>query len=166
MTFQQRMRRVEELLAVVERGADPATLAATRELVRALLDLHGGALTTMLAWVAEGGESGRLLVERFGADSEVGSLLLLHGLHPLDIEGRARRALRSLAPAVEAELIAVRGDVAWLRARGGAGPEAARRAAEEAVLAVAPEVTAVVFEDRGDGGDGAGRVSLPLLGGS
>ena len=63
------------------RGARP------REIVQAVLDLHGAGLERILGHLADAGDRRRVL-DACARDEVVGGLLLLHGLHPLDLEER------------------------------------------------------------------------------
>jgi Fe-S cluster biogenesis protein NfuA len=114
------MRRVEDRIADIERCADPAARAAAQEMVRALLDLHGAALARMAELLAESGESGRAVLDACGRDELIGPVLLLHGLHPLDLETRARQSLDRVRPRLrshggDAELLAVTAGVVRVR---------------------------------------------------
>jgi hypothetical protein len=159
--FRQQLNRVEALIGVLEQRPDPAALAAARELVRTLLDLHAAGLSRILD--TAGRESS--LVGRLADDDLVGSLFLLHGLHPYPAAQRASKALergqprlRSLGGAVE--LIAATDQVVRVRVRGNASP-ALRAALEELVTQVAPDAALDVEEVADTGQDG--RVPLPLV---
>jgi hypothetical protein len=162
--FRQRLNRVEALVGVLERCPDPATLEAARELVRTLLDLHAAGLSRILD--AAGRESA--LVGRLADDDLVGSLFLLHGLHPYPAAQRVSKALerdqprfRSLGGAME--LIAATDQVVRVRVRGNASP-ALRAVLEELVTRVTPDAALEVEEVVDTGQDG--RVPLPLVAGA
>src|SRR6476620_1718732 len=91
--FQRRLGRVEELIAALESAADPAVGEQTRELIETLLDLHGRGLEQILEAMHETGETGEQVIDKLGRDQLVSGVLLLHGLHPLDLETRVRNAL-------------------------------------------------------------------------
>jgi hypothetical protein len=95
--FAERLRRIEALVAAVETTADPAARANTRELLQAVLELHGRGISRILEL------AGAQLTEQLSRDDLVSSLLLLHDLHPLDLEARARKALASLEPKLSAQ---------------------------------------------------------------
>src|SRR5690349_21380757 len=88
-----RMQRLDALIQEAERFADPVVQARTREIVGALLELHGAGLEKILEHVAGIGEDGLAAIDALARDELVGSLLLLHGLHPLDVETRVLGAL-------------------------------------------------------------------------
>ena len=121
--FRKRMERIESLLHAVEELSDPQAQARTREIVQTLLDLHGAALERMLTTIAESGEAGQKLIDAAASDDLVGSVLLLHGLHPLDLEARVRLALDGVRPQLrshggDVELLGVADGVVRLRIRG------------------------------------------------
>jgi len=170
--FRQRLGQVESLIQRLEQCADAQVRADAKELVRTLLDLHGAGLSKMLALLAETGETDRVLLRAFADDELVGSLLLLHGLHPVDMETRVRQALAKMRfHGGEVELLAVAGGTVRLRLRGNwesysSSAEVLRAALEEAIWTAAPDVTAIeidglsalLVESR------PGLVSLPLVG--
>jgi Fe-S cluster biogenesis protein NfuA len=176
-SFQARMQRLEALLAEVERYADPLARAHTREIVQAILDLHGTGLEKILDQIAATGEEGLALIEALARDDLVGSLLLLYGLHPQDLEARVRQALDDVRPALRShggnvELLGVHGAVVRLRLHAscdGCPSSAAtmQQTIREAVFARAPEVTEVELAgelERPPAAAGAGaRVALPLV---
>jgi Fe-S cluster biogenesis protein NfuA len=143
-----RLARLDELLERLE--AAPGPMAATAvEAVRTLTEVYGEALARLLDLA--GAEPAARLAE----DELLGHLLVLHGLHPEPADRRAERAVDRLRPAVQdrggdVELVGVEGKVATVRVREGGGcgsgcgggPSVAD-AVREAVLAAAPELTAV-----------------------
>jgi hypothetical protein len=170
--FRKRMERIEALLHEVERYADPAAREHTRELVQAVLGLHGAGLERILETVAAAGESGLATIDALGRDDLAGSLLLLHGLHPVDVETRVRQALDRVGQYVRSqgghvELVGTVGGVVRLRLHARSSSAAALRSAvEEAIYAKAPDVAGVEIEAVTNGPpteDGRARIALPLL---
>jgi Fe-S cluster biogenesis protein NfuA len=159
--FRSRMERLDGLLREVEQSADPASRARTLEVVRALLDLHGEGLARVLEHVAAAGEAGAAVLDACAGDDVVGGLLLLHGLHPLDLEARVLRALERVRPMLRAhggnvELLGVGDGVVRLRLQGSCHgcPSSAltmRQTIEEAILAHAPDAAGVEVEGVVDG---------------
>ena len=83
------------------------------------------------------------------------SLLVLHGLHPLDLETRVTEALdktrlRLRAQDASAELVSIQDGVVRLRLRtnghGCGSAQALKEMVEEAVYQAAPDVTALIIE--------------------
>ncbi len=96
--FQNRIARIEELIEAIDAIPDETTRAQTRELVQALLDLHGTGLNRTLEIVFDSSAEGQAIINKLAEDDLVSNLLLLHGLHPLDLETRVRQALDEVKP--------------------------------------------------------------------
>jgi Fe-S cluster biogenesis protein NfuA/nitrite reductase/ring-hydroxylating ferredoxin subunit len=145
--------RVEELLASL---SSDVSRAAAEELVRLLIGLYGDGLARIMAVLADHGEAGLALTAAIAEDPLVESLLLLHDLHPLDVDARVQRALDRVRPylgshAGGVEYLGVTDGVARLRLEGSCNgcPSSVvtvQLAIEGAVLDAAPEVTEVVVE--------------------
>lgn len=90
--FKRKAERTELLLERVEVLTDPEARGTCLEAIQAVLDLHGLALSHLLAMV------GPEVAGRLGEDEVVSGLLLLHGLHPRTLEERVARALDSVRP--------------------------------------------------------------------
>ena len=91
--------------------------------MQALLEFHGSALDRMMEIIADSGEGGYALFDRFAADERLASALLLHGLHPHPIETRVRQALDKVRPYLDShggnvELLSVNDGVVKLRMEG------------------------------------------------
>jgi Fe-S cluster biogenesis protein NfuA len=175
--FQSRLQRLDALLCEVEESADPASAARTREIVQAVLDLHGTGLERILGHVESAGEGGAAILDACVEDDVVGGLLLLHGLHPMDLEARVLRALERVRPALRShggnvELVEVRDGVVRLRLEGnchGCPSSAAtmKMTIEEVVFANAPEVASIEVQGLTDRQlttpDGRALVTLSVL---
>jgi Fe-S cluster biogenesis protein NfuA len=171
------MERIESLIHEVERFPDPKAREHTREIIQAILDLHGAGLERVLEKVAEAGGTGLEIIDALAGDDLVGSLLLLYGLHPQDTETRVRQALDKVRPYLRShggnvELLGVVQGVVRLRMQGSCQdcPSSAatlKGAIEEAIYDKAPDVTAIEVEEAaGNGqqvGNGRARVALPVL---
>jgi len=175
--LQGRLQQLDALIREVDRFADPEAQAHTREIVQAILDLHRLGLERMIGRVEEAKDQGSAILDAFTRDDVVGGLLLLHGLHPLDLETRVRQALDDVRPYLRShggnvELLGVADGVVRLRLVGSCHgcPSSAvtmRQTIEEAIVAKAPDATAV----EGEGGaesprvteDGRVLIALPVL---
>jgi Fe-S cluster biogenesis protein NfuA len=137
-TIDDRLRRAEALLGAIE--DDPQALEA----VQAVVDLYGEALARIVA--------GADPVE----DDLVSHLLLVHDLHPVDIETRCRQALEEVRPYLgshggDVELLGVEDGVARLRLAGTCNgcPSSTitlKNAIEEALLKAAPDLERIEAE--------------------
>jgi len=154
--IRDRIGRIETLIEEIERFADPAAQARTRAIVQAVLEFHGAGLARLVGQVAAAGPPGRTLLETFARDDLVANLLLLHGLHPQDLEERVALALDRVRPQLrshggDVELLGVDGGVVRLRMRGSchgcpSSSATLRQTIEAAVYDAAPDVTAVEVE--------------------
>jgi Fe-S cluster biogenesis protein NfuA len=175
--FQSRLERLDALLREMEHGADPAMQTRTREIVQALLDLHGVGLERLLGHITEAGEGGSAILDACAGDEMVAGLLLLHGLHPLDLEARLHQALEVVRPLLHSHggnvtLLGVRDGVVRLRMDSSchscpSSAVAMQQTVEEAIYGKAPEVTAVVVEGMAENSwtaeNGRARLALPVL---
>jgi len=159
--FQRRLGRVEELIAALESAADPAVREQTRELIETLLDLHGRGLEQILEAMHETGETGEQVIDKLGRDQLVSGVLLLHGLHPLDLETRVRNALEAVRPRLglhggSVELLEVTKDGGVrIRLEGNChGCPSSRitlhSTIEEELYAVAPDITSLQVDGAAD----------------
>ena len=87
--------RIEHLLDELRAAIMPREYERVEELVRLVTDLYGGGLERVLTIV---GKSSPETISDLGADELVASLLIVHGLHPDDLERRIERALESVRP--------------------------------------------------------------------
>jgi Fe-S cluster biogenesis protein NfuA len=143
-----------------------------------VIELHGAALERIFNTVADSGGESAGLIDALVADDLVGSVLLLHGLHPLDLETRVRQALEQVRPLLRShggnvELLGLAGGVARLRMLGSCDgcPSSAmtlRHAIEAAIYEKAPDVTGIELDQPASNGhvakDGLARFALPILG--
>src|SRR5690242_6886270 len=133
--------RTESLLARLEAAGDEGAI----ECVQAVVQLYGEALARVMAHAA-----GTDVAATLAADELVSHILLVHGLHPVDVETRVARALDEVRPYLRShgggvELVDVRDGVARIRLDGtcnGCPSSAAtmRTAIEDAVRRLAPEI--------------------------
>ena len=94
---QQALHRLQELIRVLDAHPDPSAKETTRELLALVLDLHGIGLAKLMG-IVTAAEDGTSILARLVEDKQVEAMLLLHGLHPDDLETRVRRAVDRLRP--------------------------------------------------------------------
>jgi Fe-S cluster biogenesis protein NfuA len=150
--------RIETLLAEIEASPDPAMRAKVSELVQCLLGLHGAGLARIMEFVAQRDDAtaGATTVGALAEDALVSHLLLLHDLHPVDVETRVARALETTRPYLQShggdvELIGVENGVARLRLQGHCNgcPSSTltlKLAIEEAIQRAAPDLIGIEAE--------------------
>jgi len=155
--FQVRMQRLDELLQEATEQADPASQARLQEVSASLLEMHRVGLERILELLGKAGEGGANILNSCTRDELVSGLLVLHGLHPLDLEARVRRALEKVEPYAAShggrvELVGASPEgVVQLRLEGSChGCPSSRvtlqSSIEQEIYAAAPEVVSIECE--------------------
>jgi Fe-S cluster biogenesis protein NfuA/nitrite reductase/ring-hydroxylating ferredoxin subunit len=116
-----RAQRVQELLAQIEAHPDPIARELMQECLHSVLEIYGEGLERILSII--GNHSNFALRKELAEDSLVRGLLIIHDLHPLDLEARLRGALDKVRPYMEShggnvELDRLENGVAYLRLQG------------------------------------------------
>jgi Fe-S cluster biogenesis protein NfuA/nitrite reductase/ring-hydroxylating ferredoxin subunit len=177
--LQKRLAHVDALVGELQELSDPASRALVEELLSTVLDLHGEALSRMIELLGPRGDpAADRLLERMASDDLVRGVLLLHGLHPLDLRTRVEGALESVRPYMRShgggvELVGVDADTVRIRLQGHcqgcpSSMVTLKLAVEKAIYEAAPDVAAIeVIENADAPGPGpptiAGLVSLPVV---
>jgi Fe-S cluster biogenesis protein NfuA len=165
--FQRQLARMEELIHALDETADSPMCRQARELVQIVLKMHADALERVLNSIHHDPMTGQQLIDQLAEDPLISNLLVLHGLHPLDLETRVRRALESVKPRLglhggDVDLIGVTPDgVVKLRLEGNchgcpSSQVTLKSSIEEAIYAAAPDVTVLEVEGAID------RASVPV----
>jgi Fe-S cluster biogenesis protein NfuA len=141
--------RIARIEALAEQVNSPAAI----ELVQTMMDFHRAAIDRMMEIISDGDQLGLNIVATLAADELVSHMLLLHGLHPLDIDERVKTALAGVRPYLnshggDVELIEVAEGIVKLRLIGTCGdcPSSTatlRGAIEKAIREAAPEVISI-----------------------
>jgi Fe-S cluster biogenesis protein NfuA/nitrite reductase/ring-hydroxylating ferredoxin subunit len=177
--LQKRLARVDTLVGELQQLSDPASWAMVEELLSTVLDLHGEALSRMLDVLGPRGEAATdQLLHAMAGDDLIRGVLLLHGLHPMDLRARVEGALESVRPYMRShgggvELIDIAGDTVRIRLEGHcqgcpSSMVTLKLAVEKAIYEAAPDVVAIeVVEPEGAAPTGppsiSGLVSLPMV---
>jgi Fe-S cluster biogenesis protein NfuA/nitrite reductase/ring-hydroxylating ferredoxin subunit len=150
------IEKIEGLIRTIENLPDPTARASALGLVQALMEFHGEALDRLMEIVANEGEVGYAIFDRFAADEVVSNFLLLYGVHPVPIQNRITAALESVRPYLQShggsvELLGINEGVVHLRLEGSCKtcPSSAvtlKLAIEDAIYAAAPDVVAIEAE--------------------
>ena len=135
------VRRIEELVRRIELIPDPESRESASQLMQAILALHGSGLERMMELVFEAGATGEGIIRKFSGDNLVASLLVLHGLHPDDLETRVRQALAKLPG--HTELLGVFEDRVRVRVVSGT----TRESVEAALQGAVPDAAEIVVEE-------------------
>lgn len=148
--------RIDTLVQEVAAFPDPQARATAEELVQALLDMYGEGLARLLEITAHTEASGLELIDTFASDDLLGSLFMLHGLHPLDIETRVMQALDEVRPYLKShggnvEFVRVEDGIAHLRLEGSChgcpgSTMTLKLAIEEAIYKAAPDLDGLQVE--------------------
>jgi Fe-S cluster biogenesis protein NfuA len=154
--LKDRIQKIDGLVARIRAGADPQLRDAALDLVQTVMEFHSAGIDRMMEIASESGDTGWRIIEDFGRDELVANMLLLHGLHPVDLEARVREALQKVLPYLHShggnvELIEVAGGVVRLRLIGSCNgcPSSSltlKTAIEKAIFEAAPDVTSVECE--------------------
>src|SRR5690242_16218485 len=145
--------RVEAILDELTATGDQKVAGAAEELVRVLVELYGAGLARVMEIVAPDARLTAELVE----DPLVESLLLVHDLHPVDVDTRIQRALDRVRPYLGSHAggVEYRGidesGIVHMRLEGSchgcpSSTVTVRLAIETAVREAAPETTGVEVE--------------------
>jgi Fe-S cluster biogenesis protein NfuA/nitrite reductase/ring-hydroxylating ferredoxin subunit len=166
------LARIEALSEELETVQDPRARAVAGELMSATLELHGRALARVMELVNEAGPSASGLRDALVGDGIVASLLLVHGLYPVDLETRVREALDEVRPYMEShggnvELLSLEDGVARLRLRGScegcpASSATLELAIKKALMEAAPDLDGLEVEGAEPEEPEIGGVPLPL----
>src|ERR1044072_3017529 len=98
--FLAHTEKIEQLVQRVNGFAEADARTNALELLQSVMDLHGATLARIVEIANDSGERGQRLLEQLGTDPLVCGLLVLYGIHPLDLETRVRRAVEHVAPAL------------------------------------------------------------------
>jgi Fe-S cluster biogenesis protein NfuA len=148
--------RIEQMLDDLEARADPRLYDQASEILRLVVELYGAGLTRT---VELGCERDPGLMDVLAGDELVGSLLLVHGLHPESLDQRVEGALARVRPLLaahggDAELVGIDAEAGMVRLRllgncDGCPSSAVtlRLAVEQAVVAAAPEIVGIEVDE-------------------
>src|ERR1700681_4648637 len=177
--LQRRLARIDALVGELQQLPDLASRAIVEEVLSTVLDLHGEALSRMLDALGDRGnpQTDRLL-HGMAEDDLIRGVLLLHGLHPIDLRTRVEDALESVRPYMRShgggvELVGISGDVVRIQLEGHcqgcpSSMVTLKLAVEKAIYDAAPDVAAIEVIEPTDGPASgppqiAGLVSLPVV---
>jgi hypothetical protein len=148
------LQRMQTAMTALHEIGDTKARSVAKDIVDALIDLHGLALARTMT-VVMNSQDGRVLVERLAADDYVAAIMLLHGLHPDDPETRLRKKIGAMRPhwgvrgfrveLAEVSASSAKAQILW------SNPIADRRAVlvevEAALTDAAPDLDAISVEE-------------------
>ena len=149
--------RIEALLGELKVSAPPDVADKVEEVVGLLVELYGAGLERILEIVNEDEAVAAQLLTRFIDDKFIESLLVLHGIHPIDVNTRIEAALDKARPylgshAGGVEYLGVdENGVAHLKLEGSchgcpSSTVTVKLSLEQAIAEAAPEVVRVEVE--------------------
>jgi hypothetical protein len=154
--FRERVQQIGERVQQLGSIGDPTTRAKATELVQLLMELHGSAVERMLEVIFQSSNAGAKVIDELGEDPLVGSLLILYGLHPEDVQTRVEKKMKQIRSQLfkmgaEVTSIAVTGSDVLLRANlaghaCGSTTQKVRAAVEDAIYEAAPDLTSLTVE--------------------
>ena len=173
--FQLKVQRIGELVRDLENIADPESRVSAKALVQLVLDLHSAGLERVMEIVAGSGDAGQRTIDELGRDPLVSSLLVLYGLHPLDMETRVIQAVEKIQSRVrkgggELELLGFENATVRLHLQVtghscGSTGKTLKSMVEEALYEAAPDINSLLIEGLDEESGSAGFVPVGKLGG-
>src|SRR5215469_18392370 len=115
--------RIQKLLERIEASPYPGAKELIQECMEAVLAFYGHGLNRILQVVSRAGPDGLKVYQDLIHDDVIKGFLLIHDLHPLDLETRLREALDKVRPYLRShggnvELISLENDIAKLQLQG------------------------------------------------
>ena len=162
--FQRLAERVDALARELEEYPDPEAREKAQELLQTVLSLYGEALRRILHIVQSrpSGEQvvGQLIVNQMMEDPAVSSVLMIHGLYPVELKVRVATALDRIRPYLHshggaAQLLGVENGVAKVRLvryrhDRSSSMTPMRLPIEKALLEAAPDLAGIeIIEEEG-----------------
>jgi Fe-S cluster biogenesis protein NfuA len=154
--IESQIEAVDKMVRALEEASDPMLRANAKELVSALMALHGACLERMMEVIGKAGAAGKSIIESFARDEMVRSVLLLYGLHPVELKTRVLEALAGTSADVRSQgsvsfVSLDEAGVLTLRVETKAGScqstgATLKHAIEQAVYEAAPDITGIVME--------------------
>ena len=154
--LQQLSAEIEELGRKVESIAAPAVRSDVLALVHSVMELHAAGLSRILEILSDRKLAGPEAMEAIAADDLAGSLLSLHGLHPVDVEERVLGAVVKVQSELRAQgatldFLRFDGSVVHLRLTAGghgcgSSSSSLQRSVEDSIYDAAPEIASVQIE--------------------
>lgn len=125
--------------------------------------------------VAKNEDTGPQTIDDLGQDPLVGSLLVLYGLHPLNLEDRVAQAVKKVAPRVrkngaEVELLDIVNGIVRVQIEVtghacGSNGNTLKTLVEDALYEGAPDIDQLIVEGLSEPAGNSGFVPLGKLGG-
>lgn len=154
--FQKHAEEIERLVQRVSSIADDDARTAALELLRSLMNFHGGVVSRIVELLSDSDGTGRTALKKLGSDPLICGALVLYGVHPVPLNERVTCALHKVAAqlrkhSASAEIIEIADTVVRVKVHSsghgcGSSPATVKELVEQAILEAAPEVVEVVTE--------------------
>jgi Fe-S cluster biogenesis protein NfuA len=154
--FQAHTEQIEQLVQRVSAIQDDEARSTALDLLQSVMDLHGSAVARVVEVLGESGDSGKTSLAKLGNDPLICGLMVLYGVHPLDLDTRVANAIERVRPRLRkqggtVELLGISDGVVRvkLQASGhncGSSAGALEDLIQQAVLEVAPDAVQVIVE--------------------
>jgi Fe-S cluster biogenesis protein NfuA len=169
--FQARTEQIYRLVQRVTAFKDDDARVTSLELLQSMMDLHGAAMARMVELLADSGEAGRKSLAKLSDDPLICGLLVVYGIHPVELKERIVHAIEKVRPQLRkqsgsVEIIEVGDDTARVKIQNsghscGSSVETLKAMVEQAIFEAAPEIVSIVVE--GSGPERSGFVSLERI---
>jgi Fe-S cluster biogenesis protein NfuA len=119
----EQSRKLQRLVEQAEQLRDPVARALMHECLHSLVSFYGDGLAQAMKVVQGCGPAGEHVYSQLVQDPVVRGLLLIHGLHPVDLPTRLKRAMEQVRPYMQShggnvELLSLENDRARFRLQG------------------------------------------------
>ncbi len=171
---EQLLERVQELQERLDAAGDEATRRIAEELVSAVVRMYGAGLERILERLLAAGAEGERIAVGLAEEEFLGTLLLIHDLHPVPLENRVQDALDSVRPYMEShggnvELLSLENGIARIHLRGSCSDCSASAvtlelAIKQALEQAAPDLDGLEVE--GVAAQSTAGPGLPMVTGS
>jgi Fe-S cluster biogenesis protein NfuA/nitrite reductase/ring-hydroxylating ferredoxin subunit len=170
----QLVERVQELQAALESASGAAIRDVADELISAVVQMYGAGLERIMETLLDAGDEGRRIAAALPEDELVGTLLLIHDLHPTPLADRVHGALDSVRPYMQShggnvELLSLEHGVARIHLQGSCSDCSASAVTLELAIKQALEEAAPDLEGLevvGVTAQTAGGPGLPMVTGT
>ncbi|QBR70095.1 hypothetical protein CU048_01035 [Beijerinckiaceae bacterium] len=149
------LQRIDALLSALETSPYPATREPARELIEIVLDMHALALARIMA--AASNSDDRTLLPSLAEDPQIKAVLVLHGLHPEELDMRVRKAVNHLraelgVQGLRIELADLTSATVRLRVHGDnlETKRSCLREIEQTLMEAAPDLESIVIEEHNE----------------
>jgi hypothetical protein len=150
---QEWIDKIEALVHRAEAISDAGARSIAVDLLQAVLSFHAAGIERILEIISESVAGGDAAVDAIAKDDLTSSMLLLHDLHPDELETRIDRAIRRLQDmfaSLGANLMleAIEGETVRLRFDSSRSWSAAavKGSIENVIFQAAPEIATVVID--------------------